>query len=158
MATQEDIDLTKIDVACKEVQDILTTVSNVPALIYEVMKAVERNVKTNKKQAALSIIEKLQITDINLKIAVVGMVQAGLINHLIDSFVVVAKNATVLQTQVIEAVKEKVDDVAAVVEALTDVVEAVQEVVTVDSKEADSKEADSKDVTIKKPKGCCVVM
>jgi hypothetical protein len=156
----QDDDSVKIDLACKEVQDILVNVTNVPALVLEVMKAVERNVKTNKKQVALTIIDKLQITDINLKLAVVGMVQAGLINHLIDSFVTVAKNSSVLQTlstiqeatnEIVEKTEEVKTEVKEAVEAVETLVDVAIEIAKEDSKEEPKAE-------IKKPKGCCVVM
>jgi len=163
----QDDDSVKIDLACKEVQDILVNVTNVPALVLEVMKAVERNVKTNKKQVALTIIDKLQISDINLKIAVVGMVQAGLINHLIDSFVSVAKNSSVLQTlssiqeatiEVAEEVKSEIKDVVEEVKETVDAVETLVDVINEIAKEdvKDSKEESKGE--IKKPKGCCVIM
>jgi hypothetical protein len=168
----QDDDSVKIDLACKEVQDILVNVTNVPALVLEVMKAVERHVKTNKKQVALTIIDKLQITDINLKIAVVGMVQAGLINHLIDSFVTVAKNSSVLQTlstiqettnEIVEKTEEAKTEVKTevkeAVEAIKGVVEAVESLVDVANEvgKNDGVKEESKG-EIKKPKGCCVVM
>ena len=145
----QDDDSVKIDLACKEVQDILVNVTNVPALVLEVMKAVERNVKTNKKQVALTIIDKLQISDINLKLAVIGMVQAGLINHLIDSFVTVAKNSSVLQT--LSAIQEATNEVVEKTEEVKTLVDVANEIAKEDSKEEPKAE-------IKKPKGCCVVM
>ena len=156
----QDDDSVKIDLACKEVQDILVNVTNVPALVLEVMKAVERNVKTNKKQVALTIIDKLQITDINLKIAVVGMVQAGLINHLIDSFVTVAKNSSVLQTlsAIQEATNEVVEKTEEVKTEVKDVVNAVETLVDVANEIAKEDSKEEPKAEIKKPKGCCVVM